>query len=100
MDTFGLDRVWLQPVMVPHWERGAESAEVVAPHRLALAMAGLGDSVGTPPGGLEGEAIVVGSFDELLRQAANLKGRIVVSTCRSGPIARRSPPTSMPCSTA
>jgi carboxypeptidase Q len=64
--------------MVPHWVRGRESAELVAPARHALVMLGLGNSVGTPPGGIEADAVVVRSFDELDARGAALKGKIVV----------------------
>jgi len=74
----GLDNVRVDPVTVPHWVRGAESAALVLPHPQALAMAGLGGSVGTAPAGLEAEAIVVGSFEELRARAASAKGRVVV----------------------
>jgi len=45
----GLQNVRGEPVMVPHWVRGAESAELVAPRRAPLVMLGLGHSIGTPP---------------------------------------------------
>jgi carboxypeptidase Q len=64
--------------MVPRWVRGRESAEIVEPAHQAIAMLGLGDSVGTPPGGLRAEALVVRSVDELDANAAKAKGRIVV----------------------
>jgi hypothetical protein len=54
-----------QPVMVPHWVRGAESARVVAPVERPLPILGLGNSVGTPAGGITAPVVVVGSFDEL-----------------------------------
>ena len=41
-------------------------------------MLGLGNSVGTPPDGIEAEAVVVGSFDELDALGPSLKGKIVV----------------------
>jgi carboxypeptidase Q len=41
-------------------------------------MVGLGNSVGTPAGGVEAEALVVSSFDELQARAADARGRIVV----------------------
>jgi carboxypeptidase Q len=74
----GLENVRAEKVMVPHWVRGAESAEIVAPVRDRLAMLGLGNSVGTPPEGLEAEAVVVRSFAELDARGAALGGKIVV----------------------
>jgi carboxypeptidase Q len=38
----------------------------------------LGGTVPTPPGGLEGEVLVVKSFDELRSRGAEAKGRIVL----------------------
>lgn len=74
----GLENVHTEPVMVPHWVRGAESAELVAPRREPLAMLGLGGSVATPAGGITAPVLVVGSFDELQRRAAEARGKIVV----------------------
>lgn len=74
----GLDNVHTEPVMVPHWVRGAESAELIQPRRMKLAMLGLGGSVGTPRGGITAPVVVLGSFDEMNRRAAELKGKIVL----------------------
>ena len=74
----GFDNVHTEPVMVPHWVRGAESAELIEPRRTPLRMLGLGGSVGTPPGGITAPVIVVGSFDELAKRAAEVKGKIVL----------------------
>jgi carboxypeptidase Q len=74
----GLANVRGEPVMVPHWVRGAESATLVAPIERALPMLGLGGSVGTPADGITAEVMVVGSFDELERRAAEARGRIVL----------------------
>lgn len=74
----GHENVRREPVMVPHWERGAESAEILAPSRRPLAILGLGGSVGTPKGGVEGEVLVVRSFDELERAGAAVKDKIVL----------------------
>ena len=74
----GLENVRLDPVMVPHWVRGREAARVVRPVAQELVMLGLGGSVGTPPEGVEAEALLVGSFDELDARAAEVAGKIVV----------------------
>jgi len=78
MKKDGLENVHAEPVMVPHWIRGQESAEIVEPARHAITMLGLGDSVGTPPGGIQAEALVVRSFKELEAAGARAKDRIVV----------------------
>jgi carboxypeptidase Q len=78
MTRDGLQNVRAEKVMVPHWVRGRERADLVAPITHPLVMLGLGNSVGTPPDGIEAEALVVRSFDELDARGAELKGRIVV----------------------
>ncbi len=74
----GLEHVRLDPVKVPHWVRGAESAEIVAPGRHTLAMLGLGNSVGTPPDGITADLLVVRSFQELDAAGDKARGRIVL----------------------
>ena len=74
----GLENVRTEPVMVPRWVRGHESARIVHPAEHPLAMLGLGGSISTPPDGLEGEVVVVGSFDELRSRAGEVRGRIVL----------------------
>jgi len=78
MERDGLENVRGEPVMVPRWVRGAESAELIEPRRRALPMLGLGGSVGTPPGGIQAEVMVVGSWDELEARAAEARGKIVL----------------------
>jgi carboxypeptidase Q len=78
MKRDGLENVRTEPVMVPKWVRGRESAEILEPARHTIAMLGLGDSVGTPPSGIQAEALVVRSFDELDQNQVKAKGRIVV----------------------
>ncbi len=74
----GLENVRGEPVMVPRWVRGAESAEMIAPRRAALPMLGLGGSIATPPEGITAEVLVVSSFEELESRAAEARDRIVV----------------------
>lgn len=44
---------------------GEESAVMLSPRYQKLAILGLGSSIGTPKEGIQAEAIVVKSFDEL-----------------------------------
>jgi carboxypeptidase Q len=78
MKRDGLENVHTERVMVPKWVRGAESAEMVEPARHAIAMLGLGDSVGTAADGVQAEVISVRSFEELDNHAAAARGRIVL----------------------
>jgi carboxypeptidase Q len=79
MKADGLDNVRTQPVKVPHWVRGRESAHVVAPVERPIAMLGLGGSIATPPDGITAPVVVVGTFAELDELGADkVKGRIVL----------------------
>lgn len=78
MKRDGLDSVRTEKVMVPHWVRGEESGAIVSPHPQPIVLTALGGSVGTGPAGVQAEAIVVHDFDDLERNAARVKGRIVV----------------------
>lgn len=74
----GLENVRGEPVVVPRWERGVESVEMLSPRRERLPMLGLGGSVGTPPGGITSPVVVVTNFAELAQRAAEVRGRIVL----------------------
>jgi Peptidase family M28 len=78
MKRDGLVNVVTPPVKVPRWVRGHESAEIIAPVKRPLEMLGLGMSMGTPAGGITGDAVVVSNFDELEKLGAGTKGKIVV----------------------
>ena len=78
MKKDGLDNVHAESVMVPHWERGAESAVLIQPRRDTLAMLGLGKSIGTPPNGITAPVLVVKDFADLRAHAADAKGKIVL----------------------
>jgi carboxypeptidase Q len=73
-----LENVRGEPVMVPHWIRGAESAALVKPRALNLPVLGLGGSVGTGRDGINAEVLVVRSFEELTERAAEAAGKIVL----------------------
>lgn len=78
MQRDGLENVHTERVTVPKWIRGAESAEIVSPAHHQIVMLGLGDSVGTPPDGIQAEILVVRSFEELDGRAMHARGRIVL----------------------
>ncbi len=78
MKKDGLANVRGEPVMVPHWVRGTESATLVTPRLTPLHMIGLGMSVGTPANGITAPVLVVDSFDDLQKHAAEAKGKIVL----------------------
>jgi len=78
MKADGHEGVRAEKVMVPHWVRGAESAELVAPVERPLAIVGLGGTIATPRKGLVGEVVVVRDFAELEKLGAQVKGKIVL----------------------
>ncbi|MEN3328864.1 MAG: hypothetical protein V7638_3671 [Acidobacteriota bacterium] len=78
MKRDGLDNVRGEKVMVPHWVRGEESLEMLAPVPRKLQMLGLGNSIGTSAEGITAEAVVVRSFEELDRLGEQVRGKIVV----------------------
>jgi carboxypeptidase Q len=78
MKADGLENVHTERVVVPHWVRGREAAEIIDPPRSEIPVLGLGGTVSTPPGGLEAEVLVVTSFDDLRVKGAEAKNRIVL----------------------
>jgi carboxypeptidase Q len=78
MKADGLQNVRGEPVMVPHWVRGVESADLIKPRPVRLHMLGLGGSVATPKGGITAPVLVVTSFDDLRVRAEEARGKIVL----------------------
>ncbi|MFQ5744395.1 MAG: M28 family metallopeptidase [Acidobacteriota bacterium] len=74
----GLEEVHGEEVMVPRWVRGNESAQLLEPRVREMPMLGLGGSIGTPDEGITAEVLVVSSFDELKKRAAEARGKIVL----------------------
>src|SRR5260370_4059005 len=83
MRKAGLENVKVQPVMVPHWVRGAESGTILTSGTGAvnkpLHMLGLGMSVGTPKEGITAEVIFVPTVQALgdLTPAQLTGGRVL-----------------------
>jgi carboxypeptidase Q len=78
MKKDGLENVHTEAAKVPHWVRGRETLEISGPIPQPLVMLGLGNSVGTPPAGIEAELLVVHNFEELDAAGARVKGKIVL----------------------
>jgi Zn-dependent M28 family amino/carboxypeptidase len=79
LTALGFQNVRAEPFEAEAWTRGVERAEVTAPFLQPLQVLGLGRSVSTPPGGVEGEVAIFGSLDELIAQPpGSLKGKIVL----------------------
>ncbi|MGI9140615.1 MAG: M28 family metallopeptidase [Gemmatimonadaceae bacterium] len=78
MTRDGLQNVRGEPVMVPRWVRGRESAALVEPRPLELRMLGLGGSIATPAEGITAPVLVVESFDDLAARQVEARGKIVL----------------------
>ncbi|WP_324720606.1 M20/M25/M40 family metallo-hydrolase [Salinimicrobium sp. HB62] len=81
LEKLGLDRVWLQPVMVPKWTRGnPEYAYVQTPGGPSntVNILALGGSVATPDTGLRAKVIEVQGIEDLARYGREqIEGKIV-----------------------
>ncbi|AMM51546.1 peptidase M28 [Rufibacter sp. DG15C] len=82
MEKMGLDRVYLQEVMVPHWQRGEKEEAYIVNSKISpnqqVNVIALGGSVPTPSQGLTTEVIEVKSLDELQKLGKRkVQGKIV-----------------------
>jgi hypothetical protein len=81
LDLLGLDKVWLQPVMVPKWVRGAKEfayVETAPGSTRNVNITALGGSVATPAGGTKAQVIEVQGIEDLARYGEEqIKGKIV-----------------------
>ena len=79
MNTIGLDSVWLQPVMVPHWVRGVKEIAKYTTNGIEknVPICALGFSIATPNVGVLAEVIEVKSLEEAKALGEKMKGKIV-----------------------
>lgn len=81
LEKLGLDKVWLQPVMVPKWVRGAKEyafIETVRGKTTTVNICALGGSIATLALGLKANIVEVHDFKELEALGkANIEGKIV-----------------------
>ncbi len=81
MDSLGLDRVWLQPVMVPKWVRGTpEFAYIETSPGVTsnVSICALGGSIATSGRGVKANVIEVNGIEELKKLGKEkISGKIV-----------------------
>lgn len=81
LKELGLDKVWLQPVMVPKWTRGFKEyayIEGAQGEKTVTDILALGGSVATPSLGIKAEVVEVKGLDELaILGKDKLAGKIV-----------------------
>lgn len=75
----GFDRVSLESFPLTLWQRGEERVEITAPFAQSLVATTLGGSPATPPEGIEAEAAVFETYQDLLDvQPGGLAGKVAV----------------------
>ena len=79
LETLGLDKVYLQEVMVPKWVRGEKETAFILENKtkIAVPIAALGGSVATSKNGLTAEVIEVQGIEDLKKWGDKIKGKIV-----------------------
>ena len=80
LETLGLDRVYLQEIMVPKWVRGEKEVAYILDNKskISIPVCALGGSVATPKNGLTATVIEVHSIKEIAELGEDkIKGKIV-----------------------
>lgn len=81
LEALGLDKVWLQPVMVPKWVRGTPEFAYIESepgNTNNVPICALGGSVSTPVGGLKAPVVEVQGVEDLERLGREaIAGKIV-----------------------
>lgn len=80
LEKLGLDKVWLQPVMVPKWVRGEKEMAYIEANGTInkVNICALGGSIATPNGGVKAQVIEVDTYKDLEALGEEkIKGKIV-----------------------
>lgn len=79
LESLGLDKVYLQEVMVPHWVRGEKETAYILDGKVktVVPICALGASIATPKTGITAEVIEVQSIKELNELGEKVRGKIV-----------------------
>jgi hypothetical protein len=77
--AMGFDNVSIEEFPLALWSRGEARVEILSPFPQPLEVVSLGGSFATPPEGIEGEAAIFETYQQLLDQPeGSLTGKIVV----------------------
>jgi len=80
MEGYGFDKVFLQEVMVPHWERGVKEQGYIidGAKKIPVPICALGMAVATPANGITASVVEVHSLAEVAELGEKvIKGKIV-----------------------
>ncbi len=81
LEELGLDKVWLQSVMVPKWVRGAKETAYIETSpdlKRDIKITALGGSIASPANGTKAEVIEVQGIEDLAKYGEEqIKGKIV-----------------------
>lgn len=75
----GVDTVYMQSCMVPHWVRGEKETGYIifSGKKFELKLCALGNSIGSGARGVQGELIEINSMEQLKQAGYKVKGKIV-----------------------
>lgn len=77
--ALGFDNVAIEEFPLALWQRGEGSVEILSPYPQPLNVVALGGSIATPAEGIEGEAAIFETYQQLLDQPeGSLAGKIVM----------------------
>ena len=79
LEKIDFDKVWLQPVIAHHWERGEKEQAYINTRfgNFNVDICALGGSIATPTEGILADVIEVQSLDEVEKLGDAVKGKIV-----------------------
>lgn len=76
-ETLPFDKVYLQEMEVPYWDRGEKEIAYIEGTKEPLNVLALGGSVGTPAAGLSAEVVEINLLSELQELGDKVQGKIV-----------------------
>lgn len=77
MEGMAFDKVYLQDVEVPYWDRGMKEEAYVLPSKEPLQVLALGGSVGTGNTGISAEVLEIELLSDLKKHGDAVRGKIV-----------------------